>query len=207
MMEILAAYDLMGSYRDAAALVGCSHHTVARQIRARDAGGLRTTPAQRDQLIDPFREKIEEWVDASHRRVRADVAQRKLQAMGYAGSGARRGARSPRPRPPIELATGGGFGRGCRSQGCGSNGITPTVHWSLGTRAGCGAPGWRGAAFAWCCRCAMYSVCVISRLRQKDPHLLVDQPLPLGPMTIYAMTTSGLIFLMSSQCSLPATRS
>ncbi len=86
MMEILAAYDLMGSYRDAAALVGCSHHTVARYVRARDAGGLRTTPAQRDQLIDPFREKIEEWVDASHRRVRADVAQRKLQAMGYAGS-------------------------------------------------------------------------------------------------------------------------
>ncbi len=86
MMEILAAYDLMGSYRDAAALVGCSHHTVARYVRARDPGGLRTTPAQRDQLIDPFREKIEEWVDASHRRVRADVAQRKLQAMGYAGS-------------------------------------------------------------------------------------------------------------------------
>jgi transposase len=85
-MEILAAYDLTGSYRDAAELVGCSHHTVARYVRTRDAGGLRTTPAHRDQLIDPFREKIEEWVDASHGRVRADVAQRKLEAMGYAGS-------------------------------------------------------------------------------------------------------------------------
>ena len=39
-MEILAAYDLTGSYRDAAALVGCSHHTVARYVRARDAGEL-----------------------------------------------------------------------------------------------------------------------------------------------------------------------
>ena len=85
-MEILAAYDLTGSYRDAAALVGCSHHTVARYVRAREAGEPRTTPALRNQLIDPFREKIEEWVDASHGRVRADVAQRKLEAMGYGGS-------------------------------------------------------------------------------------------------------------------------
>jgi hypothetical protein len=85
-MEILAAYDLTGSYRDAAALVGCSHHTVARYVRARDAGEPRTTPVPRNQLIDPFREKIEEWVDASSGRVRADVAQRKLEAMGYAGS-------------------------------------------------------------------------------------------------------------------------
>jgi hypothetical protein len=85
-MEILAAYDLTGSFRDAAALVGCDHHTVARYVRARDAGGLKTTPVQREQLINPFREKIEEWVDASRGRMRADVAQRKLEAMGYTGS-------------------------------------------------------------------------------------------------------------------------
>jgi Mu transposase-like protein len=85
-MEILAAYDLTGSYRDAAELVGCSHHTVARYVRAREAGELRTTAAERGQLIDPFRAKLEEWVEASHGRVRADVAQRKLEAMGYAGS-------------------------------------------------------------------------------------------------------------------------
>jgi transposase len=85
-MEILAAYDLTHSFRDAAALVGCDHHTVARYVRARAAGRLRTTPSQRDQLVDPFRDKIEEWVEASHGRIRADVAQRKLEAMGYAGS-------------------------------------------------------------------------------------------------------------------------
>jgi transposase len=73
-MEIPAAYDLTGSCRDAAALVGCSHHTVARYVRARDAGEPRTTSVQRNQLIDAFREKIEEWVDASNGRVRADVA-------------------------------------------------------------------------------------------------------------------------------------
>ena len=86
-MEILAAYDLTGSFRDAAALVGCDHHTVARYVRARDAGQVSTAALQRrDQLVDPFREKIEELVDASHGRIRADVAQRKLTPMGYAGS-------------------------------------------------------------------------------------------------------------------------
>jgi hypothetical protein len=85
-MEILAAYDLTGSFRDAAALVGCAPNTVARYVRDRDAGGPRMTPIQRDQVIDPFREKLEEWVDASHGRIRADVAQRKLVAMGYVGS-------------------------------------------------------------------------------------------------------------------------
>jgi transposase len=85
-MEILAAYDLTHSYRDAAELVGCAPNTVARYVQARDAGGLRATPVERTQQIDPFREKLEEWVDASHGRVRADVAQRKLEAMGYTGS-------------------------------------------------------------------------------------------------------------------------
>ena len=43
-MEILAAYDLTQSFRDAAELVGCAPNTVIRYVRARDAGGLRTTP-------------------------------------------------------------------------------------------------------------------------------------------------------------------
>src|ERR1043165_9725910 len=85
-MEILAAYDLTHSFRDAAALVGCDHHTVARYVRAGDAGQFtQLAPQQREQRMDPFREKIEEWVELSHGRVRAD-AQRKLEAMGYTGS-------------------------------------------------------------------------------------------------------------------------
>jgi molybdenum-dependent DNA-binding transcriptional regulator ModE len=38
-MEMLEAYDLTGSLPDAAELVGCSHHTVARYVAAREAGG------------------------------------------------------------------------------------------------------------------------------------------------------------------------
>ena len=39
-MEILEAFDLTGSLRDAGELAGCSHHTVARYVAARDAGRL-----------------------------------------------------------------------------------------------------------------------------------------------------------------------
>ena len=40
-MEILEAYDLTGSLRDAAELAGCSHHTVARYVAARERGERR----------------------------------------------------------------------------------------------------------------------------------------------------------------------
>ena len=36
-MEILEAFDLTGSYRDAGELAGVSHHTVARYVTARVA--------------------------------------------------------------------------------------------------------------------------------------------------------------------------
>ena len=39
-MEILEAFDLTGSYRDAGELAGCSHHTVAAWVAKRDAGVL-----------------------------------------------------------------------------------------------------------------------------------------------------------------------
>ena len=84
-MEILEAYDLTGSYRDAGELAGCSHHTVADHVEARAAGTLGEA-ARRNQLIDPYLPKLEEWVDASHGKVRADVAHDKLVAMGYPGS-------------------------------------------------------------------------------------------------------------------------
>ena len=65
-MQILEAYDLTGSYRDAAELAGCDHHTVARYVTARQAGGLAPSPLARDQLIDPHLGKLEEWVERSH---------------------------------------------------------------------------------------------------------------------------------------------
>lgn len=85
-MEILDAFDLTGSFRDAGELAGCSHHTVARYVVARDAGGRLDVPVQREMLIDEFLPKVEEWVERSGGKIRADVAHEKLTAMGFAGS-------------------------------------------------------------------------------------------------------------------------
>jgi transposase len=85
-MQILESFDLTRSYRDAGELAGCSPNTVADWVARRDAGELTATTVQRLQLIDEFRPKLEEWMEASHGKVRADVAHDKLVAMGYEGS-------------------------------------------------------------------------------------------------------------------------
>ena len=85
-MEILEAFDLTESHRTAAELAGCSHHTVARYVTAREQGGLSDRAAARPQLMDEFRPKVEEWVQRSNGKLRADVAHDKLVALGYEGS-------------------------------------------------------------------------------------------------------------------------
>jgi transposase len=87
-MEILEAYDLTRSLRDAAELAGCSHHTVESHVTRRDAGRLLAPAEQpvRSRLIDPFLPKVEEWVDRSQGRIRADVVFEKLGSLGFEGS-------------------------------------------------------------------------------------------------------------------------
>lgn len=85
-MNILEAYDLTGSLRDAAELAGCSHHTVARYVAGRDQGRAPGGVVRRAGVIDPFLPKLEELVDRSKGKIRADVAHEKIAAMGYAGS-------------------------------------------------------------------------------------------------------------------------
>ncbi len=85
-MEILNAYDLTGSLRDAGELAGCSHHTVKRYVDRRSAAGELDQAARRSMLIDAYLPKVEEWVERSKGKVRADVAHDKLVALGYAGS-------------------------------------------------------------------------------------------------------------------------
>jgi transposase len=86
-MEILEAFDLTGTLRGAAELVGCDHKTVAHWVRAREeaGGGLAVSTRPRPR-VDRFAEKIEEWVDRSRGKIRADVAHQRLVAMGYVGS-------------------------------------------------------------------------------------------------------------------------
>ena len=85
-MEILEAFDLTGSLRDAAELADCSHHTVARYVEVREAGGELDRAAARPQLIDEFLPKVEEWVRHSRGKIRADKCHEKLLALGFEGS-------------------------------------------------------------------------------------------------------------------------
>lgn len=89
-MEILEAYDLTGSFRDAAELAGCSHHTVAAHVTARDTGRATGTAVARPQLIDEYLAKVEAatWsaVATSWRReYRRRVRSRRLRP-GYEGT-------------------------------------------------------------------------------------------------------------------------
>ena len=86
-MEILEGFDLTASYRDAAELAGCSPNTVARYVAAREAGTLVPGRAERrPSVIDGFLPKLEELVERSKGKIRADVAHDKIVAMGFAGS-------------------------------------------------------------------------------------------------------------------------
>lgn len=86
MMEILEAYDLTGSYRATAALCGIDHHTVRRYVATRAAGLDPASVLERPKVSDPYLAKVEEWVERSGGKVRADVVHRKLSAMGYEAS-------------------------------------------------------------------------------------------------------------------------
>jgi transposase len=86
-MEILEAYDLTGSFRQAAALAGCDHKTVAYWVRLRDeAGGMPVVERKRPAMEAEFQAKVDELVDRSHGKIRADVAHGKLVSLGYEGS-------------------------------------------------------------------------------------------------------------------------
>ena len=87
--EILDSFDLVGSFRAAGELAGCSPNTVAGWVAKRDRGELGdlVAPVRRDRVIDPHMAKIEEWVEHSKAKIRADACHGKLVALGFEGSG------------------------------------------------------------------------------------------------------------------------
>jgi transposase len=84
-MEILEAYDHTGSYRAAAELVGCDHHTVRRYVQLRANGNPVPGQVVRPRAIDEHLEKIEEMVENSRGRIRADKVHERLRALGFTG--------------------------------------------------------------------------------------------------------------------------
>src|SRR5581483_3346689 len=153
-MEILEAYDATGVAHSAASLCDADPKTVRRYALARDLGRPVTRPAARPKLIDPFLDKIEEWVERAEGKVRADVAHERLTAMGFGGNerttrravaaakaryraGHRRTYRPWLTEPALWVQWTGGTGRGSR----GRTG-------SCAARC-CSARGWRGPGSGW----------------------------------------------------------
>ncbi|MGH9068770.1 MAG: Mu transposase domain-containing protein [Acidimicrobiales bacterium] len=85
-MDIYDAFDLTHCAWSASMLTGADPKTVARYLAIRDAGGDPSARVRRPQIIDSYREKIEELVDRSHGKVRADVVhEHHIVAMGFVG--------------------------------------------------------------------------------------------------------------------------
>ena len=87
-MEILEAYDLFGSYNGSANYSGCSPNTVKRLVQLRNAGelGRREQQPKRPKSIDKFFFLIEDAVDKSRGKIRADRIHQRLKLLGYPGS-------------------------------------------------------------------------------------------------------------------------
>jgi transposase len=84
-MEILEAFDATGCAHSAAGIAGVDPKTVRRYVTARERGRPVTGLACRPRIIDPHLAKIEEWVDRSQGKVRADVVHQRLVAVGFTG--------------------------------------------------------------------------------------------------------------------------
>lgn len=85
-MEILEAFDLLGSYRAAVNLIGCSPNTVRRYVLARESGVPVAQRAVWQRLIDGFEDKVWELVDRCGGKIRAGRVHRVLVGLGYVGS-------------------------------------------------------------------------------------------------------------------------
>lgn len=85
-MEILEAFDLVGTYCGAAALAGCAPNTVRRYVELRRAGDPIPKRASRARIIDEYMGKIEELVARSQGQIQAKKVHEKLVAMGFTGS-------------------------------------------------------------------------------------------------------------------------
>ena len=111
-MEILEAYDLTGSYRAAAELAGCDHHTVARYVQMRAAGQPPDRRRHRARAIDDFLPKIEELVVRSQARSARMSSTNGSSRWGSPAVSGPRAGRSRRRRPSFGLVGGECIGRG-----------------------------------------------------------------------------------------------
>jgi len=85
-MDIIAAYQQVGSYRGAAALCGTTHKTVRRVIARHEAGGGAPARLPRGHNYDRVADLVAERVDKTAGRISAKRLLPAARAAGYEGS-------------------------------------------------------------------------------------------------------------------------
>ena len=85
-MDIIAAYQLVGTYRGAAEICGTTHRTVKRVIERHEAGDERPVRAPRPSNVEGVRELVATSVDSGRGRISAKRLLPKARAAGYVGS-------------------------------------------------------------------------------------------------------------------------
>jgi transposase len=85
-MDIIAAYRQVGTYRGAAAMCGTTHKTVKRVIERSGSGGKRPGRAPRERNYDSVAGMVADRVQATSGRISAKRLLPAARAAGYAGS-------------------------------------------------------------------------------------------------------------------------
>jgi transposase len=85
-MDIIAAYRQVGTYRGAAAMCGTTHKTVKRVIERAESGGKRPVRRPRERNYDSVADLITGRVKATSGRISAKRLLPAARAAGYAGS-------------------------------------------------------------------------------------------------------------------------
>jgi transposase len=85
-VQIVSAYNELGSYRAAAKLCGTTHKTVRRVVERQRAGGLAPPRKERPKNTDQVAELVGERVQAIDGRISAKRLLPAARAAGYAGS-------------------------------------------------------------------------------------------------------------------------
>ena len=94
-MNIIAAYQMVGTYRGAAEMCGVTHKTVRRVIERAEAGEPAAAPPGRARNFDEVTGLVYQRVDKSHGKVSAKRLLPIVRAAGYEGRPATSAGWSP----------------------------------------------------------------------------------------------------------------
>ena len=139
-MQIIAAFNEVGSYRGAAAMCGCDAKTVKRALERPVTGEVAGTRSERARNYDVVREVVVKRVASTKARITAKRLLPEARAAGYAGSA--RNFRRLVAKAKSDWRSGSRWGR---RPGVWSPGETLVIDWgaSGGPHVFCAVAAWR----------------------------------------------------------------